>query len=57
MKVYDESGKEIYTLVNGYKNPGSYSVKFDASSLSSGIYYYVMETGGNIMTKKMVLVK
>jgi photosystem II stability/assembly factor-like uncharacterized protein len=57
MKVYNEAGKEIYTLVNGYKNAGAYSVKFDASSLASGVYYYTMETGGNIMTKKMVLIK
>jgi photosystem II stability/assembly factor-like uncharacterized protein len=57
MKVYDQSGKEVYTLVNGIKNAGSYSVKFDASSIASGVYYYTLETGGNIFTKKMILVK
>lgn len=57
MKVYDESGKNIYTLVNGYRNAGSYSVKFDASSLASGVYFYTMETGGNVLSKKMILVK
>lgn len=57
MKVFDESGKAIYTLVNGYKNSGTYSVKFDASSLASGVYYYTMESGGNILSKKMVLIK
>lgn len=57
IKVYDETGKNIMTLTNGIKNPGTYSVKFDASSLSSGLYYYVMETGGTILSKKMVLVK
>jgi photosystem II stability/assembly factor-like uncharacterized protein len=57
MKVYDQAGKEVYTLVNGMKNTGSYSVKFDASSLSSGVYYYTLETAGNTFTKKMILVK
>jgi len=57
LKVYDQTGKVIYTLVNGIKNPGSYSVKFDASNLSSGLYYYSLETGGNTFTKKMLLVK
>ncbi len=57
IKVYDETGKNIMTLTNGVKNPGTYSVKFDASALSSGLYYYVMETGGTILSKKMVLVK
>lgn len=57
MKVYDQSGKQINTLINGYKNAGSYSVTFDASSLSSGVYYYTLETAGNVLTKKMILVK
>ncbi len=57
MKVYDQSGKQVNTLVNGYKNAGSYSIKFDASSFSSGVYYYTLETAGNVMTKKMILVK
>lgn len=57
MKVYDQAGKEVYTLVNGMKNAGTYSVKFDASSLSSGVYYYTLETAGNTFTKKMILVK
>jgi hypothetical protein len=57
MKVFDQSGKEVFNLVNGFKNAGSYSVKFDATSFSSGVYYYTLETGGNIFTKKMILVK
>ncbi|MBS1492180.1 MAG: T9SS type A sorting domain-containing protein [Bacteroidetes bacterium] len=57
MKVFDQSGKEVYNLVNGFKNAGSYSVKFDAASFASGVYYYTLETGGNIFTKKMILVK
>jgi len=57
LKVYDINGKEIYTLSEGNKSPGSYSIKFDASSLSSGIYYYTLETNGSTFTKKMMLVK
>lgn len=57
IKVYDETGKKIMTLTDGIKNPGTYSIKFDASSFSSGMYYYVMETAGTVMSKKMVLVK
>ena len=57
MKVYNQAGKEVYTLVNGMKAAGSYSVQFDASSFSSGVYYYTLETAGNTFTKKMVLVK
>lgn len=57
IKVYDDAGKNIMTLVSGVKNPGSYSVKFDASSLSSGVYFYTMETGGIVYSKKMILIK
>jgi len=57
MNVYDISGKQVYTLVSGHKQAGSYSVKFDASSLSSGVYYYTLESAGNTFTKKMLLVK
>ncbi|MBS1492182.1 MAG: T9SS type A sorting domain-containing protein [Bacteroidetes bacterium] len=57
LKVYDQAGKEVNTLVNGLKSAGSYSIKFDASSLSSGVYYYTLETAGNTFTKKMILVK
>jgi len=57
LKVYDQAGKEVNTLVNGLKSAGSYSIKFDASSLSSGVYYYTLETAGNVFTKKMILVK
>jgi hypothetical protein len=57
LKIYSEEGRNIYTLVDGNKNAGTYSVKFDASALASGVYYYTLETGGNLLTKKMVLIK
>ncbi|MBX7045312.1 MAG: T9SS type A sorting domain-containing protein [Ignavibacteria bacterium] len=57
LNIYNQEGKNIYSLVNGYKNAGTYSVKFDASAFASGVYFYTLESGGNIFTKKMALVK
>lgn len=57
LKVYDVLGREVKTLVNEEKLPGNYSVTFDASNLSSGIYFYRMQSGKFIDTKKMILLK
>ncbi len=57
LKVYDILGKEIVTLVNEKQSPGSYSVTFDGSNLSSGIYFYQLTTEGYTDTKRMVLIK
>ncbi len=57
MKVYDLLGNEVANLVNEEKPAGNYKVDFDASNLSSGIYYYRLLTGSFIDTKKMILLK
>ena len=58
LKVYNSLGQEAATLVNGMVNAGSHEVQFNASNLSSGVYYYVIKTGNNfVQTKKMILVK
>ena len=57
VSVFDLSGRMVAGLVNEYKNAGSYSVTFNASALSSGIYYYSIETGSNRITKQMMLIK
>lgn len=57
LKIYDVLGRETQMLVNEIKNPGSYSVKFDASKLSSGVYYYKMISNNFVDIKKMMLVK
>ena len=57
LKVYDVLGNEIVTLVNEEKPIGSYEVGFDATSLSSGIYFYKLQAGDFISTKKMILMK
>lgn len=57
LKVYDALGKEVATLVKGDYASGSYNVSFDASGLSSGIYFYRLETGSFVQTNKMMLLK
>lgn len=59
--IFDASGKEIKSLVDGYRSAGSYKINFDASSVSnglpSGIYYYRISTPEFTQTKKMILLK
>ena len=57
LKVFDIAGKEIATLINGYKSAGKYQVEFNASGLPSGIYFYTFECNGFSQTKKMLLIK
>jgi hypothetical protein len=57
LKVYDVIGNEVATLVNEEKPAGSYEVKFNASELSSGIYFYKLQAGSLLETKKMILMK
>ena len=57
LKVYDISGKEVMTLVNEQKDPGYYSVSFNGANLSSGIYFYTIQAGSFVSTKKMTLIK
>ena len=55
IKVYDVLGNEIVNLVNEEKLPGNYEVEFNATGLSSGIYFYKLQAGSFVETKKMVL--
>jgi len=57
LKIYDVVGREVKTLVREVKNAGTYIVDFDASSFSSGTYFYRLESNGFISTKKMMLIK
>ena len=57
LKVFDILGKEIATLVNEKLNPGNYKVEFDGSGLTSGVYFYRIEAGEFVDTKRMILVK
>ncbi|MCU0415119.1 MAG: immune inhibitor A, partial [Ignavibacteriaceae bacterium] len=57
LKIYDVLGNEIATVVNEEKPAGSYEVEFNASELSSGMYFYKLQTGKFVATKKMLLLK
>ena len=50
-------GREVKTLVNEVKSPGAYSVDFNGSELSSGVYFYRMESNGFTDIKKMLMIK
>jgi hypothetical protein len=58
LRVYNVLGKEVMTLINAeMRNAGRYNVSFNASELSSGIYFYKLEAGKNISVRKMILLK
>ena len=58
VKVYNIAGELVATLVNNeYRNAGYYDVAFDGTNLASGIYFYKIEAGSFVETKKMVLIK
>ena len=57
LKVYDILGNEVATLVNEEKPAGNYEVNFDASGLTSGIYFYQLKVGKFVQTKKMILLR
>jgi len=57
IKVYDVLGKEVFTILNENKPVGNYSVDFDASKLVSGLYFYQLQSGNFLETKKFVLLK
>lgn len=57
LKVYDVLGREVATLVNERQNPGSYTVKFDASRLPNGVYFYRIVAGDFTSVRKMAVIK
>jgi hypothetical protein len=57
LSVFNLLGEKVAQLVNEVKESGNYSVAFDASNLSSGIYIYTLQVNGNILTKKMTLLR
>lgn len=57
VKIYDITGREIKTLVNEVKQAGYYTVDFNGSHLSSGVYFYRIQSGDFVQTKRMVLLK
>ena len=57
LTVYDELGKEVAVLADGYAQANTYEAVFDATNLPSGVYYYKLEAEGFSDTKKMVIIK
>ncbi|MFZ1321861.1 MAG: CHRD domain-containing protein [Ignavibacteria bacterium] len=57
LQLYDYTGRLVKTLFGGFKSAGYYSYKLNASDISSGIYFYKLESGNQSITKKLMLVK
>ena len=57
MTVFDVMGREVMTIVNEKLSPGSYEADFDGSNFPSGIYFYKLEAGSFVETKRMVMLK
>jgi len=57
LKIYNVNGQEISTLVNGLKQRGSYSVRFDGNQLNSGVYIYRLSSSNIQISKKILLIK
>jgi uncharacterized delta-60 repeat protein len=57
LKVFDVLGNEVATLVNEEKPAGAYQITFNAYGLSSGVYFYKLQAGSFVKTKKMILLK
>ncbi len=57
IRIYDISGKEIALLMQAKLDPGTYNFRFNSGSLSSGIYFYTLETNSYIDTRRMIIIK
>jgi hypothetical protein len=57
LRVYDVLGREVLTLVDEVEAPGAHAAVFNAGGLASGLYYYRLQAGEMVQTRKMVLLK
>ncbi|GAG36858.1 unnamed protein product, partial [marine sediment metagenome] len=57
LTIYDLLGRQVKTLIDEYRHEGVHTVTFDASDLSSGVYFYRLKAGDLVETKRMVLLK
>jgi len=57
IKIFNSLGQEITTLLNDYKDAGTYNIDFNASGFESGVYYYRLTAGSITISKKMLLLK
>ncbi len=57
LAVFNTLGQKVQTLVNGTQTVGKHTIRFDASGLASGIYFYTLRAGNNTVTRKMILMR
>jgi len=57
LRVYDVLGRDVTTLVDGIRDPGTYTVRFDAGNLASGIYFYRLQSGDFAQSRRLVVLK
>lgn len=57
LKIYDQLGSEVATVSEDYYEAGRHEVQFDGSKLSSGVYFYRLQSGSNVQVKKMIMLK
>ena len=57
LSIYNLIGQKVVTLVNKRQPPGRYQVEWDASGFASGVYYYKIESGNYVQTRKMIYLK
>jgi hypothetical protein len=57
LTVYDILGREASVLVNEKREAGAYEVKFDGSNLASGVYFYRIQAGSFVQTKRLLLLR
>jgi hypothetical protein len=55
--VYDILGREVAVLVNQFQQPDEYRIDWNASNFPSGVYFYKLQAGDFVQTKKMILIK
>jgi aminopeptidase N len=57
LKLFDPLGREVKTILTGAYLPGRYSVRLDGGDLASGVYFYRLQAGGSLITKKLLLLR
>lgn len=57
LTVYNSLGKQVAALINDLMEPGTYDIPFSGNNLSSGVYYYTLQVGNHVETKRMSLIK
>jgi hypothetical protein len=57
LKVYNTQGQEVATLFDGVQQAGNYAATFDGAGLASGVYFYRLQSGNVVLTKKLVLMR